>query len=237
MALIPTASSPKQLRCSQCSLVKLCLPVGLNDEDMMQLESIIETSKIYKQNESVYRAGDPFHHVYAVKSGMFQTVAIDANGDSQIVGFHLPGELFGLDAIYPGHYTSTPVAVSSSIACSIDFKELSTLATQMPSLQHQLLTLMSKEMHASHVNMGDHSADQKIAGFILSLSTRYKQRGYSANQFQLLMSRKDIANHLGMAPETVSRLLKRLINEDVLDINQSDITIKNMKYLQDTVGH
>ena len=102
--------SPSSLRCSQCSLGKLCLPVGLDPGDMHRLEEIIESSKSYKQSESVYRAGDEFRKIYAVKSGLVETVNIDVQGNAHIVGFHLPGELFGLDAIYPGEYTSTALA-------------------------------------------------------------------------------------------------------------------------------
>lgn len=231
------ARSSSQLRCSKCSLNKFCLPVGLTNSDMTQLEDIIETSKNYQQNEAVYQAGDKFNKIYAVKSGIFSTVALDANGNEHIIGFHLPGELFGLDAIYSGRYISSPVAVtSSSVACSIDYQELSKLATSLPSLQNQLMCLMSKEVHFSHSAVGETSAEQKIAGFILNLSMRYQQRGYSPTRFQLLMPRKDIANYLAMAPETVSRMFKRLVNNGLLTIEQSEITINDLDKLKQMTG-
>ena len=229
--------SPSSLRCSQCSLGKLCLPVGLDPGDMHRLEDIIESSKSYKQSESVYRAGDEFRKIYAVKSGLFETVATDANGNEHIIGFHLPGELFGLDAIYSGRYISTPVAVTSSVACSIEYSELSQLATKLPSLQNQLMCLMSKEVHSSHSGVGEYTAEQKIAGFILSLSMRYQQRGYSATRFQLLMPRKDIASYLSMAPETVSRMFRRLVSDGILEIHQTEVNIKDMDHLKAVTGH
>jgi len=233
-SIIRTSS---QLRCSQCSLGKLCLPVGLSEQDMHKLEAIIDSAHSYQAGEAIYRAGDSFKRIYAVKSGLVETVNIDVQGNAHIVGFHLPGELFGLDAIYPGEYTSTALAIHSSVVCSMDFQRLTELATQLPSIQQQLFSLMSKEVYAAQFSMSDYTAEQKIAGFILGLSNRYRQRGYAPTQFQLLMPRKDIANHLGMAPETVSRMLKRLIADGVLEINRTEIRIHNIDYLKALLGH
>jgi CRP/FNR family transcriptional regulator, anaerobic regulatory protein len=231
-----SAVSPSFLKCSQCSLGKLCLPVGLDSQDMVSLENIIEPSSPYKENESVYQSEQNFERIYAVKSGMFKTVVIDANGNEHIVGFHLPGELFGLDAIYPQKYISTAISLGTSSVCGINYNDLESLSAKLPSLQRQLFSLMSKEVHTSQSMTVEHAADQKLAGFILTLSTRYKQRGYSETRINLMMPRRDIANHLNMAAETVSRLFKRFQKEGLLEIKRTDLNIIDMNRLKQLAG-
>tara|TARA_R110001592_G_scaffold319724_3_gene597480 strand:+ start:8409 stop:9134 length:726 start_codon:yes stop_codon:yes gene_type:complete len=224
------------LKCSQCGLGKLCLPLGLDAQDMSQLEDIIESSSPYNDSQSVFHADQNFERIYAVKSGMFKTVVIDANGNEHILGFHLPGELFGLDAIYPKKYISTAISLGTSSVCGINYSDLEALSGKLPSLQKQLFSLMSKEVHTSQAMTVEHAADQKLAGFILGLSARYKQRGYSETRINLVMPRRDIANHLNMAAETVSRLFKRFQQEGLLDIKRTDLQITDMEALKRLAG-
>lgn len=233
---IATKRSPSFLKCSQCSLGGLCLPVGLDSQEMSKLESIIETSSPYSDTDRVYTTGQEFDRIFAVKSGMFKTQIVDSLGNEHITGFHLPGELFGLDAIYNKKYMSTAVSLGTSSLCAIDYKELETLSQSLPSLQHQLLNLMSKEVQTSQSLNVDLTAEQKLASFIVALSVRYKQRGYSETRFHLVMPRRDIANHLNMAPETVSRLFKRFQNEGLLEINRTDLMITDMQALKEMSG-
>jgi CRP/FNR family transcriptional regulator len=230
------ALMPSYLKCSQCALGKLCLPLGLDSQDMVALENIIEPSSPYKENQSVYQADQKFERIYAVKSGMFKTVVMDANGNEHILGFHLPGELFGLDAIYPKKYISTAISLGTSSVCGINYTDLESLAGKLPSLQRQLFSLMSKEVHTSQAMTVEHAADQKLAGFILALASRYKQRGYSETRFNLMMPRRDIANHLNMAAETVSRLFKRFQTDGFIDIKRTDLHITNLEALKRLAG-
>ena len=231
-----SAISPFYTKCSHCGLLKLCLPSALDPQDMLKLEDIIELSSPYKDDQAVFHAHQSFECVYAVKSGMFKTVVMDANGNEHILGFHLPGELFGLDAIYPKRYVSSAIAVGTSTVCAIHYTELESLASELPSLQKQLFCLMSKEVHTLHSLSVEHPADQKLAGFILALSVRYKQRGYSQSRIHLMMPRRDIANHLNMAAETVSRLFKRFQNNGLINIKRSDLQIINMEGLKQLAG-
>ncbi len=231
-----SALNPSSLKCSQCGLGKLCLPLGLDSQDMSQLEAIIDSSSAYNDSQTVFNANQSFERIYAVKSGMFKTVVTDANGNEHILGFHLPGELFGLDAIYPKKYISTAISLGTSSVCGINYTDLETLSSKLPSLQKQLFNLMSKEVHTSQAMSVEHVADQKLAGFILALSARYKQRGYSETRFNLAMPRRDIANHLNMAAETVSRLFKRFQQEGLLDIKRTDLQIINIDALKRLAG-
>lgn len=233
---IASSRSPSFLKCGQCSLGSLCLPVGLDGQDMVDLENIVDSSSPFGNEERVYNAGQTFDRIYAVKSGMFKTVIIDSLGNDHIAGFHLPGELFGLDAIYSQKYMSSAISLGTSSLCAIEYKELESLSHKLPSLQHQLLNLMSKEVQQSQSLNVDLTAEQKLAGFLIALAARYKQRGYSETRFHLVMPRRDIANHLNMAPETVSRLFKRFVNDGLLTINRTDLTIVDMTALKEMGG-
>jgi CRP/FNR family transcriptional regulator len=219
-------------RCSQCALDKICLPVGLNHSEMGRLEEIIKTTKPYQVDDKVYEAGSRLNNIYAVKSGMFKSYIINAEGNEHIVAFHLPGELFGLDAIHAKRYITTAKAIGTSTVCAIEYDSLTALSSKLPMLQKQLFNLMSKEFSSAQALLAEQSADRKLAGFLLSLSTRFKQRGYSETTFNLVMQRSDIANNLNMAPETVSRMFKRLKNEDIIELNVNEVTIVNMQQLQ-----
>jgi len=233
---IASSRSPSFLKCGQCSLGSLCLPVGLNNQDMGELEHIVDTIYPYNDDAPVYTAGQSFDKIYAVKSGMFKSVIVDSLGNDHITGFHLPGELFGLDAIYSEKYMSSAVSLGTSSLCAIDYADLEQLSHRLPSLQHQLMNLMSKEVRTSQSLNVDLTADQKLAGFLVALASRYKERGYSETRFHLVMPRRDIANHLNMAPETVSRLFKRFSSEGLLDINRTDLTIVDLQALKEMSG-
>ena len=222
--------------CGDCSLGDLCLPLGMNDADLSHLESIVDTSKPFQNNEVLFDQGKVFEAIYAVKSGIFKTVALDDSGTETVLGFHLPGELIGLDAIYPEQHISSAVAVGTSSVCVMSYEQLKSLATKLPTLQHQLLRLLSKEVQVSQAMAAEQTAEQKLATFLLSLSTRYKQRGYSDTQFNLAMPRRDIANHLGMAAETVSRLLKRFQEKGLVKIQRRELIIEDMPKLKALAG-
>ena len=224
------------LKCRQCSLGKLCLPVGLDKSDMSALESIVDTGRVFQDGASVYSAGQDFEYIYAVKSGMFKTVLIDAQGSEHIASFHLPGELFGLDAIYNKAHGSSAVSLGTSSLCAIRYKDLEKLATKVPGLQHHLFNLMSKEVSNSFAKLHEQNVDQKLATFLVALSARYKQRGHSDTRFHLMMARRDIANHLNMAPETISRLFKRFQKEGLIEVKRTDLNILDLDALKELSG-
>ena len=236
MTIPEVETQQNQSRCGQCALGKICLPVGLDSSDMGRLEEIIKTTKPYQVDDTVYEAGGQLRNVYAVKSGMFKSYIIDADGNEHIVAFHLPGELFGLDAIHAKRYISTAKAIGTSTVCAIEYESLTSLSLKLPTLQKQLMNLMSKEFSSAQALLAEQSADRKLAGFLLGLSTRFKQRGYSEMTFNLAMQRSDIANNLNMAPETVSRMFKRLKNEGIIELNLNEVTILDMPQLQALSG-
>lgn len=216
-----------QLRqsCRACSLRDLCLPLGLGTDDMQKLESIVHARGPIRAGEHLFREGDGFHALYAVKSGAVKTYTIDNQGREHVLGFHIAGELAGLDGIHSGRNRCNAVALQSTAVCAVPFARLEQVIHEVPGLQAQMLRIMSRELSASAQLATDHSAEERLAGFLLSLSKRYARRGLPANLLSLPMPRRDIASHLRLATETVSRLFAQLQESGVLAVRRREVEI------------
>ncbi len=214
--------------CQACSLNEICLPVGIENKDMERLDAIIDRKRPLARGEHLFRIGDRFRSLYAVRSGSLKTYATSEDGQEQIMGFHLPGELVGLDAIANDVHPLAARALETTSICEIPFDSFESLSNQLPSLQRQMLRVMSQEIHNDEQNMltlGQRSAEERLAAFLISLSNRYRRRGFSSTQFNLTMSRGDIGNYLGLALETVSRLFTRFQNEGLLKVERRNIEL------------
>lgn len=199
--------------------------MGVDKQDLARLEKLVKNSKAHHYGDVVLHQNDPFHMLYAVKSGMYKSVKVTEQGNERIVGFHLPGELIGLDAIYPQAYPSSLVALTNSVLCQLDYDQLVGLAASIPPLQRQLMRLSSKEINITQDRQTTQTVEQKLAAFIHNLSVRNEVRGFSATQLRLAMTRQDIASYLGVAAETISRLLKLFQSRNVLAIKNREMTI------------
>lgn len=225
--------------CAHCNLASLCLPMGLEQRDVDELGRIIKRNRPLHRHDHLYRMGDSFNSIYVVKSGSVKTYSSGENGDEQIVGFHLPGEILGLDAIDKGMHTCSACSLETTAICELPFEHLEQLSAKLPSLQHQMFRLLSKEINRDEemlLVLGKKSAEERLASFLYSLSQRYKRRGYSETEFNLSMSRQEIGNYLGLAVETVSRLFTRFHEEGLLDAQRKHIHIIDMPRLTDMVS-
>ena len=217
-----------KVACQECSLNEICLPVGIGQDDLGRLDSIIDRKRPLTRGDHLFRIGAPFQSLFAVRSGSLKTYATSEEGQEQVMGFHLPGELVGLDAIADGFHPLAARALETTSVCEIPFKDLETLSVQLPGLQRQLLRVMSQEIRDDEQNMvilGQKSAEERLASFLIGLSDRFRRRGFSATQFNLSMSRSDIGNYLGLALETVSRLFTRFQNEELLRVDRKHIEL------------
>lgn len=228
-----------QVACQDCSLYRLCLPLGLHRDDLMQLDKIIKRSQSYARGKKLFSFDDKFSSLFVVRSGSFKTTISATDGREQVTGFYFPGEFIGLDAIHLNSYQSNAVALESSSVCELPFNTLQELGGQMPKLQVQLLTRISKELAGDKglmLLLGKKTSDEKLATYLMSLSRRFRDRGFSATDFQLSMSRSDIANHLGLAVETVSRLFSRFQDKGLLVINGKSISITDIEKMEAICG-
>ena len=228
-----------KVACANCNLHNLCLPLGIDTQDIERLDDIINRKRPLARGEFLFQAGAPFHAIYAIRSGSVKTFTATEDGQEQVTGFHLPGELVGLDAISSDTHNCTARALETTSVCEIPYGQLEELSTHVPSLQRQLLRVMSKEiLQDEHMMMllGRKAADERLAAMLVSISNRFKQRGFSPREFNLSMSRNDIGNYLGLAVETVSRLFTRFQEDGLLETERKHVRILDLERLSALAG-
>lgn len=228
-----------KVACSSCNLHNLCLPLGVDADDLNRLDEIINRKRPLSRGDYLFQAGAAFNAIYAIRSGSVKTFTATEDGQEQVTGFHLPGELVGLDAISSDRHTCSARALETTSVCEIPYISLESLSSQIPSLQRQLLRVMSKEiLQDEHMMMllGRKAADERLAALLISISNRFKQRGFSAKEFNLSMSRNDIGNYLGLAVETVSRLFTRFQEEGIIDAQRKHVQILDLERLSQMAG-
>lgn len=235
------AQCPNQLsksdysHCSNCRLSGICLPLSLEMSDIERLDSIVQRGKPLQRGEVLYRAGDAFTAIYAIRSGAIKTSHSDREGQEQITGFHLPGEVIGLDGPANNSYRNTAIALQTTSVCAIPFAKLETLSRQVPGLQRNLLQLLSREITTEQRQfglLGHANADGRVAALLLSFSVRHERHKLSPCEFTLPMARGDIANFLGLTLETVSRVFARLQKQEVIYAKGKDIDIRDLGALR-----
>ncbi|HEU4774227.1 MAG TPA: helix-turn-helix domain-containing protein, partial [Lysobacter sp.] len=209
-----------------------CLSQGYDKSSLMDLHVLVEHVGPLRAGEHVFREGDPFEAIAAVRAGTVKTYVIDRDGREHVLGFHLPGEVIGLDAIDGDHYPCNAVALDTVMLCRFSFPKIALLATRLPGLQRQLFRLLSRDIGRAALLAGDWSADQRLAAFLVGLSRRLVARGFSPTRFQLTMPRTDIANYLRLAPETVSRVLKRFQQDGLLNVERREIELADRAALE-----
>jgi CRP/FNR family transcriptional regulator len=214
-----------QRLCSACAFSDACIAAGYGKPELAELHMLVEHVGPYRTGEHVFRTGDPFRAIHAVRSGMVKTMLVDPEGREQVLGFYLPGEMVGLNAIYPERYPCDAMALETTEFCRFSFPAMSALAARVPSVQQHLFRLLSKELGAASLLAGDHSADERMAAFLVDLGNRYAARGFSSTHFRLSMSRSDIANYLRLAAETVSRVLGRFRAQELLHIEGRNVEL------------
>ena len=218
--------------CSTCAFSQACLSQGMDKTALMDLHVLVEHVGPLHAGEHVFREGDPFTAIAAVRTGTVKTYHIDRDGHEQVLGFHLPGEVIGLNAIHDDRYPCNAVALDTVMLCRFSFPKIALLAQRLPNLQQHLFRLMSRDIGVASLFAGDNTADERMAAFLVGLSRRLAARGFSARRFQLTMSRTDIANYLRQAPATVSRVLRCFEKDGVLHIKQRDVEIVDMPRLE-----
>jgi CRP/FNR family transcriptional regulator len=217
-----------KISCAACSMHQLCLPMGLEDADIDRLDKIIGKRRRLERDEALYKMGDPFRNLYAVRFGHFKTYQINAAGEAQITGFQMAGELLGMDAISADRHHCDAVALEDSEVCEIPFAHLEELFGHVPALLRHFHRIMSQEITREQnvmLLLGNMRAEQRFAVFLINLSARYAARGYSATRFQLRMSREDIGNYLGLTIESISRLLSRFKKLGLVQVDKREVEL------------
>ena len=214
--------------CSTCRLRDLCLPIGLDPDGLGKLDALVNQHQRVRAGQHIYRASQPFHFLYAIRSGFFKSYAIGLDGQEHIHGFHMGSEIMGLDAISTERHSSSAVALEDGDVCEIPFSALEELIRSVPSLQRQFHKILSHEISKDQNVMkllSSMTAEQRLAVLLVNLSARFAALGYSPTEIQLKMSREEIGNYLGLKLETVSRTFSKLQSDGLLMIERRNLRI------------
>ena len=225
--------------CSNCGLRELCLPVGLTEAEMQRLDGLVAQRRAVKRGEPLYRAGEPFDALYAVRTGFFKTCTSSEDGREHVTGFQMAGELLGLDGISTDRHTCGAVALEDSQVCVIPYSQLETLSRDFTELQRQFHRIMGREIVRDHgvmMLLGSMRAEERLAAFLLNLAQRLKARGYSSSSLILRMTREEIGTYLGLKLETVSRCFSKFHEDGVLKVQQRHVEILDEAALQALVS-
>ncbi|MCA0175348.1 MAG: helix-turn-helix domain-containing protein [Proteobacteria bacterium] len=221
--------------CSNCNLRELCLPVGASPDGLDRLDELVATRRRVARGEALFRAGMPFESLYAVRTGFFKTCISSADGRDQVPGFHMAGEVLGLDGIGQDVHTCDAVALEDSQVCVIHYRQFQELSREFTELQHQFHRIMSREIVRDHgvmLLLGSMRAEERLAAFLHNLTQRLHARGFSASSLVLRMTREDIGSYLGLKLETVSRTFSKFQEEGLLEVNKREIRILDQAGLQ-----
>lgn len=202
---------------------------------MTLLESVVRRKVIYRRGQLLFRSGDRFDFIYAIRSGSVKTCIHTPDGRVQITGFHIAGELLGLNALDSGRYSCEARALETTSVCMVKAERLEELAQRIPSIQYQMLKIMSGHIRRDEdliLLLGKRSAEERLAEYLIGLSRRFASRNYSSMEFRLSMSRSDIGNYLGIAEETVCRILTRFQNAGLIATNRRYVRLIDLRQLE-----
>lgn len=232
---VPITVSSISSSCADCSMQELCLPAPVSDEDLNRLETIMSKRTRVARGEALYRAGDVFSSLFAIRLGHFKTVYAESALNRQIMGFPMSGEILGMEGISASRHKCSAIALEDSEVCEIPYARLESLLTEMPSLQMHFHRMLSREIHREHEIMlllGSMSAEQRVAAFLINLARRYEARGFSSSNFLLRMTREEIGNYLGLTIESVSRVFSRFKKNGWIEGSPRDVKILDRKALE-----
>ncbi|MEK7737134.1 MAG: fumarate/nitrate reduction transcriptional regulator Fnr [Pseudomonadota bacterium] len=238
--IMPLTLNTLKAACSQCNLRELCLPYGLSEQEIEQLDSAVGARRRIKRQQHLYRAGETFEAIYAIRSGFFKTDVLLEDGRNQVTGFQMAGEILGMDGISGESHSCNSVALEDSEVCVIPFSQLELLTREIKTLQHHFHKVMSREIVRDHgvmMLLGTMRAEERLAAFLLNLSQRFTARGYSATEFHLRMTRDEIGSYLGLKLETVSRAFSHFQEAGLISVQQKHIVILDQAGLKKLLSH
>ena len=228
-----------KVACSNCNLRELCMPVGLNAEELIRIDALVGTRRKVKRGVALFRHGEAFTSLYAIRTGFFKTCIATEDGRDQVTGFQMAGEIMGLDGIVSDQHTCNAVALEDAEVCVMPFDSIEELSREVKSLQHHVHKIMSREIVREHgvmLLLGSMRADERLAAFLLNLAQRLHARGFSQSELVLRMTREEIGSYLGLKLETVSRTFSKFVEEGMIEVKQRYIHIVNTDGLKRIVN-
>ncbi len=225
--------------CSACSLNELCLPAGLSAAELQSVDQLVNLRRPVKRGEYLYRSGGSLHALYAIRSGFMKSSVLHEDGREQVAGFHMMGDLMGMDAIGSNQHLCDAVALENTDICEIPLDDLENMSRKIPALQQHFHRVMSREIARDYgvmLLLGSMRAEERLAAFLLNLSQRFALRGYSSTEFHLRMTREEIGSYLGLKLETVSRTLSHFQAQGLIAVQNKHLQILKIEGLRELVG-
>jgi len=219
-----------KIACSNCNLRELCMPLGLNEEELNRLDDLVSIRRKVVRGDSLYRNGEKFAALYAIRTGFFKTTVSSDDGRDQVTGFQMAGEVIGLDGIVSDHHTCDAVALEDAEVCVMNFDRLEDLSREINALQRHVHKIMSREIVRENgvmLLLGSMRADERLAAFLLNLVQRLHARGFSQSELVLRMTREEIGSYLGLKLETISRTFSKFVEEGIVEVKQRHVRIMN----------
>jgi CRP/FNR family transcriptional regulator, anaerobic regulatory protein len=224
----PDIASLQEVECGECGLDPMCLVLDYAERGSGIPEGVLLRRQPVSLGETLFKTDQPFDSVYAVKSGSFKAVVPEPGGHERVVGFYFAGELIGAEGIAERRYSCSVRALESSHVCMLHLDRLDETGRSTEAVQRALIVMLGREVALNQQltsSLVRQTAEQRLAAFLLTLSGRLKRRGFSPDTFQLRMSRSDIASYLGLARETVSRLMTKFQHSDLIRLRQKQLRL------------
>ena len=232
---ITTKKKSIEVDCQHCGLDALCDLLGYDEGEVTLPEGTLLRRQPVSRGETIFRTGDPFRSFFAVKSGSFKSLTLPSQGQEKVIGFYFAGEMVGTDGIAGSRYTCTARALEESSICELRLEKLRQVGCPETELQDRIISILGDEIAFSHrlnASLVRQSSDQRLAAFLLSVSSRMNDRGLSGLDFRLSMSRSDIASYLGLASETVSRILMKLQKLGAIKVRNKHVRMLDLDTLE-----
>ena len=206
------------------------MPLGLNESEMERVDEVVATRRKVARGDNLFRNGDKFNALYAIRTGFFKTRISAEDGRDQVTGFQMAGEIIGLDGIVSDHHTCDAVALEDAEVCVMPFDRIEELSREITSLQRHVHKIMSREIVRENgvmLLLGSMRAEERLAAFLLNLVQRLHARGFSQSELVLRMTREEIGSYLGLKLETVSRTFSKFVEEGIVEVKQRHVRILN----------
>lgn len=225
----------KSISCESCSLNNVCLPSGLSEDEISQLEISVDKTIKVKKKDALYRSMDKIDGIYAIKSGSLKTSISNEDGQEQVLEFHLPGDMLGFDAFKSGIHSCDAVALEDTLLCKVEIEDFHDLCGRLSGVRKEMMHQLGKEISHNQsllLSLGQQQTDERLATFILEMSAHFQSRGFSGKEFVIPMPRQDLSNYLGMAVETLSRIISRMSDDGIIKFDRRLVLITDIEKLE-----
>ena len=224
----PVDAQTIKVACSNCNLRELCMPIGLSTDELERIDEVVATRRKVKRGSPLFRNGETFTSLFAIRTGFFKTCVTAADGRDQVTGFQMAGEIIGLDGIVSDRHTCDAIALEDAEVCVMPFDRIGELSRDIGALQHHVHRIMSREIVREHgvmLLLGSMRAEERLAAFLLNLVQRLHARGFSRSELVLRMTREEIGSYLGLKLETVSRTFSKFAEDGMVEVRQRHLRI------------